>query len=86
MEHRRRKAIRHHCQSPVEAPERGAKRIRYSRKATTRRRVRLEHYEWLPILTSKGSRIDVGGHKACGYAVCQIGGEDILRILYGSPI
>ena len=84
VEHRQRKAVNRHCHCPVDAPERGSKRIGYSRKTGTRSSVSLEHHEWLPVLASKSRRIDVLLYKAGGCVVYQKAWEDVLWVSWSS--
>ena len=84
MQQRPREVAVRHLQPVVQRPQRRAERVRDAREPAARRRVRLEHHEWLAVLLSEERAVEVGLDGANGVAMVEVLGEDGLRVARGS--
>ena len=73
-----------HLQSVVDGPQRGRKAITSTRESTARGRVRLKHHKFLSKLLGDAGGIQIRLDDALPRGMCEIVGEDRLRIFDGS--
>ena len=76
-------AVRH-LQPIVDSPERRCETIADAWEATTRRRVRLEHHEFLPELLGDAGRVQIRPHEVLPRGVGEVVREHVLGVLNGS--
>jgi hypothetical protein len=72
-----------HLEPIIHSPKRGAIGIADSSKASTRRRVRLEHNKGLSCSLGEICRIYIRLDKVYSRSMSKIAGENVLRVLNG---